>query len=76
VPIVGPEDKALAFFRRVYLYLEARIKIFVSLPISKLEPLVLQRRLADMAPRRSSCPQPQSSRHRETSTFPPRRRCS
>jgi arsenate reductase len=42
---VGPEDKALAFFKRVYSYLDNRIKIFVSLPIGSLDRLSLQRRL-------------------------------
>lgn len=42
---VGPEDKTLAFFKRVYGYLDNRIKIFVSLPIASLDRLSLQRRL-------------------------------
>ena len=42
---VGPEDKTIAFFKRVYGYLDNRIKIFVSLPIASLDRLSLQRRL-------------------------------
>jgi protein-tyrosine-phosphatase len=42
---VGPEDKTIAFFKRVYSYLDNRIKIFVSLPIGSLDRLSLQRRL-------------------------------
>ena len=42
---VGPDEKAYALFRRVYSYLEARIKIFTSLPIQGLDSLSLQRRL-------------------------------
>lgn len=41
----GPEDKAYGFFKRVYSYLDNRIKIFVSLPIASLDQLSLQRRL-------------------------------
>ena len=42
---VGSEEKTYAFFKRVYGYLESRIKIFVSLPIASLDRLSLQRRL-------------------------------
>ena len=42
---VGPEDKTLSFFKRVHSYLDARIKIFVSLPLASLDKLSLQRRL-------------------------------
>ena len=42
---VGPEDKTYAFFKRVYGYLDNRIKIFVSLPLASLDRLSLQRRL-------------------------------
>jgi arsenate reductase len=42
---VGPEDKTLNFFKRVYSYLDNRIKIFVSLPIASLDRLSLQQRL-------------------------------
>jgi protein-tyrosine-phosphatase len=42
---VGSEEQTLAFFKRVYGYLDNRIKIFVSLPIASLDRLSLQRRL-------------------------------
>ena len=42
---VGSEEKTLAFFKRIYGYLENRIKIFVSLPIASLDRLSLQTRL-------------------------------
>lgn len=42
---VGPEDRALRFFRTVYGFLENRIKIFVALPVASLDRLTLQRRL-------------------------------
>ncbi len=48
VAFEGPEDRRLAFFRRVYGYLENRIKIFVSLPIASLDRLALQRRLEEI----------------------------
>jgi hypothetical protein len=41
----GPEDKQRDLFRRVYLELDNRIKIFTSLPIAKLDRLSLQKRL-------------------------------
>jgi protein-tyrosine-phosphatase len=42
---VGPEEKTYGFFRRIYGYLDNRMKIFVSLPISSLDRMSLQRRL-------------------------------
>jgi arsenate reductase len=42
---VGSEEKTYAFFKRVYGYLDNRIKIFVSLPLASLDRLSLQRRL-------------------------------
>ena len=42
---VGSEEKTYAFFKRVYGYLDNRIKIFVSLPMASLDRLTLQRRL-------------------------------
>ena len=42
---VGSEEKAYAFFKRVYGYLDNRIKIFVSLPLASLDRISLQRRL-------------------------------
>ena len=44
----GPEDKRLQVFRRIYGYLENRIKIFVSLPIRSLDKLSLQSRLREI----------------------------
>jgi protein-tyrosine-phosphatase len=42
---VGNDEKTYAFFKRVYGYLDNRIKIFVSLPLASLDRLSLQRRL-------------------------------
>jgi protein-tyrosine-phosphatase len=42
---VGDEEKTYAFFKRVYGYLDNRIKIFANLPIASLDRLSLQRRL-------------------------------
>jgi len=41
----GPKDKQIEVFRRVYLELDNRIKIFTSLPLTKLDRLSLQKRL-------------------------------
>jgi arsenate reductase len=43
--LIGPEDRTYAYFKRIYSYLEARIKIFVALPMGSLDRLSLQRRL-------------------------------
>jgi protein-tyrosine-phosphatase len=45
---VGPEDQALRFFKRVYLELESRIKIFSSLRLEALDRLSLQARLREI----------------------------
>jgi arsenate reductase len=45
---VGPHEKQEAYFRRVYTYLESRIKIFVSLPLASLDRLSLQHRLDEI----------------------------
>jgi arsenate reductase len=42
---VGSEEKTMQMFRKVYGYLDNRIKIFVSLPIASLDRMALQRRL-------------------------------
>jgi arsenate reductase len=42
---VGSEEKAMQMFRKVYGYLDNRIKIFVSLPIASLDRMALQKRL-------------------------------
>jgi len=41
----GSEEKTLQFFRRVYGYLENRIRIFSALPIAALERMTLKSRL-------------------------------
>lgn len=45
---VGPDDKALNVFKRVYLELENRIKIFASLRLEALDRLALQQHLNDI----------------------------
>ena len=42
---IGPDDKALRVFKRVYLELENRIKIFASLRVESLDRLSLQKNL-------------------------------
>ena len=42
----GTEDKQLQYFKRVYLELENRIKIFCSLRIDSLDRLTLENRLS------------------------------
>lgn len=42
---VSSEEQTRRCFRRVYGYLEARIKLFTSLPLASLDRLTLQRRL-------------------------------
>jgi protein-tyrosine-phosphatase len=42
---VGSDEKTLQYFKRIYTYLDSRIKIFVSLPIASLDQLSLQNRL-------------------------------
>jgi protein-tyrosine-phosphatase len=42
---VGSDEKTYQCFRRVYGYLENRIKLFVLLPILSLDRLSLQKRL-------------------------------
>jgi protein-tyrosine-phosphatase len=41
----GPEDKQVALFRRIYLELERRIRLFVALPLASLDRLSLKREL-------------------------------
>ena len=45
VAFEGPEDKALREFRRAYVELESRVKIFTSLRLDGLDRLALQGRL-------------------------------
>jgi arsenate reductase len=42
---VGSEEKTMQMFRKVYGYLDNRIKIFVALPIASLDRMALQKRL-------------------------------
>jgi arsenate reductase len=44
----GDEEQRMRVFRAVYTELEARIKIFTSLPIEALDRLTLQRRLDEI----------------------------
>jgi len=41
----GPEDAQFALFRRVYLELERRIRLFLALPLGSLDRLSLQHEL-------------------------------
>jgi protein-tyrosine-phosphatase len=45
---VGSEAKTLQMFRRVYGFLDNRIKIFVALPIASLDRLSLQKELEEI----------------------------
>jgi arsenate reductase len=45
---VGPEEAALKYFKRIYLELEARIKVFSSLRIEGLDKLSLQARIREI----------------------------
>jgi arsenate reductase len=45
---VGPDEQALKFFKRVYLELEARIKVFTSLRLEALDKLTLQNKLREI----------------------------
>ncbi|MBI1209685.1 MAG: arsenate reductase ArsC [Azospirillum sp.] len=44
----GPADKSFKLFKRVYLELESRIKIFASLRLEGLDRLTLKNRLAEI----------------------------
>lgn len=48
VAFEGPEDKALKAFRRAYVELESRVKIFASLRLDGLDRLALQGRLTSI----------------------------
>ena len=55
---VGSEEKTMQMFRKVYGYLDNRIKIFVALPMASLDRLTLQKRLdrsAGSCRRRAAC---------------------
>jgi ArsR family transcriptional regulator, arsenate/arsenite/antimonite-responsive transcriptional repressor / arsenate reductase (thioredoxin) len=45
---VGPEDATRRFFKRIYMELENRIKIFTSLRIELLDRFALERRVRDI----------------------------
>lgn len=45
VAFEGTEEQKLAFFQRIYGYLENRIKLFVSLPLASLDRMTLCERL-------------------------------
>ena len=45
---VGPEEEQLAFFRRIYFELEARVKAFVALPLESLDAPALQARVEEI----------------------------
>jgi len=45
---VGPEDKTLHFFKKIYLELESRIKIFANLRLEGLDRLALKKRLDEI----------------------------
>ena len=45
---VGSEEKTMQMFRKVYGYLDNRIKIFVALPMASLDRLTLQKRLDEI----------------------------
>jgi len=44
----GPDDARLRFFRRIYLELETRIKIFTSLPFDSLDRFALEKHLKEI----------------------------
>ena len=54
---VGPDDQGLKLFKRVYLELEARIKVFTSLRLEGLDKLSLQNRLRDIGKMRAEADQ-------------------
>jgi protein-tyrosine-phosphatase len=45
---VGRDAETYAFFRQVYRYLEARVRIFASLPLRSLDAVSLQGRLTEI----------------------------
>ena len=45
---MGSPEKAYKEFRRIYGYIDNRIKIFVSLPINSLDRMSLQKRLEEI----------------------------
>ncbi len=57
----GPEEQALKLFRRVYLELEHRIKLFTSLRVEALDRLSLQNRLTAIGTARADDPRPEDA---------------
>lgn len=53
---VGSDEKTMREFRRVYGYLDNRIKIFVALPIASLDRLTLQKRLEQIGREQPATP--------------------
>ena len=47
-PAAAADDRAEKSFRNAYNVLEARIKLFISLPVAKLDGMKLQRRLDEI----------------------------
>jgi hypothetical protein len=45
---LGPQDKDLAFFTKICLELETRIKLFTNLPLDSLDSMSVQHRLDDV----------------------------
>ena len=50
---VGNDDKTHQYFKRIYGYLESRIKLLTALPMASLDRMSLQRRLDAIGDRRS-----------------------
>ncbi len=46
--VEGSEEEKLRAFHRAYLELDARIKLFASLPLDTLDPLALKKRLDEI----------------------------
>ncbi len=51
---VGPDDKTLQFFKKIYLELESRIKIFTNLRLEGLDRLALKKRLDEIGTSRAA----------------------
>jgi len=49
---VGNDDKTHQYFKRIYGYLESRIKLLTALPMASLDRMSLQRRLDEIGDRR------------------------
>ena len=51
---VGNDEKTYQYFKRIYGYLESRIKLFTALPMASLDRLSLQRRLDEIGGHQSA----------------------